>query len=372
METVFYVGGMVVLWAINLLNGTGLGDAYRTTEYAQLLLIIIAVFIIQKRIKRDGACLIEKRYFYVLLLLVIVFVAVSLINGQGFISLRYLWAFLVTFILANTHPSRKILRWVGFCFAGLGLAVLFIFNYMDALDGWNANTIAMIGLFSYLIFIIPYYGVWDFRSFIMLTATGGAYIFMIWRTDSRSCIIAIIIALIMVFRVVSVEKLLSSKIKIVFVLLVPLLVAVFISAFSLFNDVTGLDEWSIERFGKPIFNGRDQTWLLGFQALIKTPLFGSGSINNGIWHNSAITCLTAYGIVGYALWTRLFYLMLSDTIAYQYDICVMGSLTAFTVTYWQQSVELGLFSSTPNLLPYAMLGLLLGRVNCLKERDYEG
>ena len=47
-------------------------------------------------------------------------------------------------------------------------------------------------------------------------------------------------------------------------------------------------------------------------------------------------------------------------------------MTAFLVLYVQQSVELGLMAPNPNLLPYAMLGLLLGRVNYLKERDYEG
>ena len=64
MDTAVYVAGMVALWAVNLLNGTGLGAAYRTTEYARILLIVLCVFVMQLRVRRDGACLVEKRYFY--------------------------------------------------------------------------------------------------------------------------------------------------------------------------------------------------------------------------------------------------------------------------------------------------------------------
>ena len=111
---------------------------------------------------------------------------------------------------------------VGIAYAVLGAAILFIFNYMDALDGWNPNSIAMIGLFSYLVFAIPFYGARDRQSVITLTLVGGAYVFLIWPTESRSCIIAILIALLIVFRVVPFEKIFRSSKGVTVALHVPL------------------------------------------------------------------------------------------------------------------------------------------------------
>lgn len=367
MDSLLYAGGMVVLWAFNLLNGTGLGEAYHTTEYAQILSVLLAAFMMWRRVRQDGICAVEKRYFYVILLLAGTFITVTLLNRHNLTSLDYLWAYLITFILGNTRPSRKTLKLVGFCYAALGLAILFIFNYMDALKGWNPNSIAMIGLFSFLVFVIPYFGARDLQSILMLTLVGGAYVFMLWSTESRSCIVALLVGLVLIFRVISIEKLLDSKPKMVIALLVPLLVAITVCLLSLLGDVAGWDEWSMEKYGKPIFNGRDKVWMEGLGRLRYFFLFGRGYVNGGYWHNSAVACIVAYGAAGYSLWIALFSLMLNDTIPYQWDVCVQGALTAFMVIYWQQSVELGLFSEIPNLLPYAILGMMLGRIKFLQE-----
>lgn len=365
-----YAGGMVVLWAFNLVNGTGLGETYHTTEYAQVLSVLLSAFMLWRKIRKEGICAVEKRYFYVILLLLGTFVAVSFLNGYKFMSLDYLWAFLIVFILANTRPSQKTLKLVGLCYAALGLAILFIFNYMDALDKWNPNSIAMIGLFSYLVFVIPYFGIRDLQSVLMLTLVGGAYVFLLWPTESRSCIITLVIALVLTFRVISIEKLITSRTKILFAMLVPLLVALTICVLSLLGNVAGWDEWSMEKFGKPIFNGRDLTWLEGLSQMRQALWFGNGQIISGYWHNSAIACLTAYGAVGFSLWIAMFCLMINDTRPYQKDICVQGALTAFLVIYWQQSVELGFFSNIPNLIPYAILGIMLGRCHYLREKTW--
>ena len=61
-------------------------------------------------------------------------------------------------------------------------------------------------------------------------------------------------------------------------------------------------------------------------------------------------------------------MLLKEAAPYVKDVCVIGCITAFMVIYWQQSVELGFFAPNPNLLPYAMLGSLLGRINALRSR----
>ena len=39
--------------------------------------------------------------------------------------------------------------------------------------------------------------------------------------------------------------------------------------------------------------------------------------------------------------------------------------------YIQQSVELGLVNENPNILPYIVLGIMLGRVKQLDEKEIE-
>lgn len=368
MDSVIYTGFMLFLWAVSLLNGTGLGAVYRTTEYARILLALIALLFLLHKVRKERGCYVQNRYFFVLLPLAIIFVAVSVFNDRGMMGIDYLWVFLVVFILYNAHPSTTTLKLVGIAYAVLGLAILFTYQYTNALKGWNPNSIAMIGLFSFLTFIIPYYGARDFRSFVMLSLVGCAYGFLIWPTESRSCIIAIIIALLLSFRILSVEKALTSSVGLFLSLLVPLMVAGFVAIASGSNSLAALDQLSQTHLGKPLFNGRDTTWIQGFQQLWRNPLFGSGYISSGIWHNSALACLTAYGIAGYCLWIKLFHMLLKEAEPYVKDVCVIGCMTVFMVIYWQQSVELGFFAPNPNLIPYAMLGILLGRINALRSR----
>ena len=368
MHTFFYTCGMVLLWLINLLNGTGIGNAYRTTEYARLITFAIIAFLMILRASRNGQWRAAKRYFYVLLPMTLLFIAMPLINGHGWVGLNYLWVFLVTYLLSQTKPDRLTMVWVGGAYAVLGLAILFIFNYMDALDGWNPNSIAMIGLFSYLVFIIPYYGAHGWKSRVILTLVGAAYVVLIWPTESRSCSIAVVIALLLVFRIIPAEKTLNSRKKIFWALQIPLIIALLGCLIALTADIEALNNWSLDKLGKTFFSGRDQTWLKAFETLLKKPLLGTGYVDFGIYHNSSVACLIAFGIAGYALWIRLFYILLCDALPYHADVCIAGAIVAFFVIFWQQSVELGLFAPKPNLIPYIILGLILSRTRCIKER----
>ena len=367
MNSIFYLGFMAFLWLVSLFNGTGLGAAYRTTEYARIILIFLAFLVLMEKIRKEQGCYVRKPYFYELLVLCLVFVVTSLGKGYRWLGFDYLWILLIVFILSNTRPSMAVLRLTGLLYAALGLVILLIYGYTDILSGWNPNSIAMIGLFSYLVFIIPFYGARDFRSFLILVLVGAVYAFLILGTDSRSSMAAIALAILLSFRILSVERLLRSPVGLWTALLVPLFIAGFVAILSGSGIADSLNQWSLTQFGKPMFNGRDQTWLDGFLQLKENFLFGSGLISAGIWHNSAMACLTAYGIVGYYLWIRLFRMILEDAAPYSEDLCVIGSMSAFIVIYWQQSVELGFFAPNPNVLPYAILGILLGRINRIEN-----
>lgn len=367
MNSIFYTIGMALLWAVNLLNGTGLGAAYRTTEYAQIVVLVVAMFCIMKRNRTEGGLFMEKRYFNTLVPMAVLFVLVSLLNGQRYLSLEYLWVFLVVYILSTAKPTVNALRLTGICYGVLGLAILWIYNYTDALKGWNPNTIAMTGFFSFLVFTIPFYGMREWRSVLMLPAVGAAYAFLIWPTDSRSCILAIVIALILVLGLIPARKMITSTAGVFLILLVPLFTAVIVCTISALGNVTWLGEWSEETFGKSLFNGRDTAWMQGFQQLMQTPFFGNGYIDSGVYHNSAVACLAAYGVVGYYLWIRLFHTILMDGRNFVGDTCVAGGIVAFLVLFCQQAVELGIFAQNPNLIPYVILGIILGRVNYLRS-----
>ncbi len=369
MSTILYTGGMVLLWAINLLNGTGLGMTYHTTEYAQILALVVAVllFIWEGRFRQGW--LVPRKNFVTLICMVGLFVVVSYLNGYRLVSLDYLWVFLITYIMSRTRPSNQDLYFVGFAYAGLGLAILFIYNYMTALSGWNDNSIAMIGLFSFLVFTIPYYGIRNVKSMIMISLVGAAYVFLLWPTDSRSCMFAIVLDLLIVFRVIPFEKMFRRSWRIYLALQVPLIVALLGCLVATTADMGILNAWSMEEFGKSLFSGREEIWLAFLPAILDNFVFGTGNLISGIYHNSAIACLATYGVVGYGLWIGMFEILVKKTLPYWDDICVAGAISAFFVIFWQQSVELGLFSGSPNIIPYAVIGILLARAKMLKEQQ---
>lgn len=367
MNSILYTIGMVAIWGINLLNGTGLGMAYHTTELAMAVTFVITLLCMGYQVMQEGDILVKPKYFYTIFLMLVIVVGVSFLNNRGTDGILSFWVFMLVYILSRVKVTVEAQRLTSIAYGVLGLAILYIFDYMDVLDGWNANTIAMIGLFSFLIFTIPFYGMTDWRSFVVLPLVGAAYAFLIWPTDSRSCIIVVIVMLLLVLRIIPVRKLLRSSRALFLVLLVPLFVAVFVCLLSAFGDISGLMAWSKETFGKEIFSGRDKIWMNGFQQMWQRPLFGNGNVLSGYWHNSAIACLTAFGVVGYFLWTRLFHLILKEGRPFLDDVCVTGSMVAFLALSCHQSVELGIFALTPSLLPYAILGILLGRVNYLRS-----
>lgn len=370
METIIYTLGMVILWVLNLVKGTGLGQTYNVLGITKVLLIALAFVCLLRKGRREHQLVIERQMFYTLVPMVALFVAVSYIKYRDFAATEYLWSYLIVFILAETRPTRNALRLTGLAYALMGLVVMAVYAYTDFMKGWDGNSVAMVGLSSFLIFLIPYYGVRDFQSKVILLVAGAVFGVLFWQTGSRSCIMAAALALLVFFGFVPTKRLFRSKPMQIVVLLVPLLVAAGIALLTTVLDLSELDAWSMENFQKPIFNGRDVTWLQGFEQIRKNLWFGSGYINPGRWHNSALACLTAYGVIGYLLWLNLFRLIILEGSEFSDDVCVAGCMGAFLVVYIQQSVELGLMAPNPNLLPYAMLGLLLGRANYMRENTW--
>lgn len=365
MNSVIFTAEIVLVWLSSLFNGTGLGDTYHTDRITIAILAVFSVILMLRRRQRT----IPRDIFSAFGGTALIFILSALFHGKGLSAVQYLCCFLLIYIFGQVKVRERAMRLAGLAVLALGTAILAIYNYGTLLSGWNENSIAMIGLFSYILFMASFYNMRSGGAKLLILLAGALMLWLIVPTDSRSCMVVLAITMLLALIMRPCPRALRSRGWVIFFLLIPLLAALCAVIFASFGAASNLDAWSRETFGKPIFNGRDQLWLQGFRELLRQPLFGSGNIGANRWHNSAVACLTSFGILGYGFWLRCLYLPLKRGSAYLNDPVVTGCMTAFLLMNAQQSFELGMFSQNPNLLIYLPLGLLLGRVRYLKERQ---
>lgn len=361
---------MIVLWILNLFNGTGLGTVYQTTEKTRSLIYIAVILIILMKC-REHHLWVDKQDFIIFGGMAFIFIAVSMFKGNGAMGLHYLTAFLLIYCLSKLNVCEKTVKLTGLVYVVMGLGVLYIYNYGSILSGWNANTIGMTGLYSFLFFLISFHDVGSIRSKIIVVVLTLIYIYLIIPTDSRSCTWFAIIAVLFALSILPRNIILKTDSRLYLWLLIPLLVALFVVIISQGTYMQQLNLWSLQKFKKPIFNGRDEIWEYGLNILFNNLLFGRGNLE-GNWHNCIITVLTAYGIIGSTLWVMAFQRILSRGRLWLGDSIVVGCMITFLMMYIQQSVELGLICEVPNLLPYIVLGVMLGRIKYLRENSIQG
>lgn len=367
MKSILYTLLMVVIWTVNLLTGTGLGNAYHTTEYARLIVYFFAILIVISEINNIKGIYVDYDILYSFGAVFILFVLVAWYKGYGLTSLNYLWAFVLIYVVGKMPVTKRAMKLTSFAFGILGIVILCIYDYGTRLSGWNSNSIGMIGLYSFLFFCIPYFKPEKFSDKLILIIVAGIYSYLISPTNSRSSILFAIVAILFALSVISGNLIIGNKRRIILVLLVPLLVAVFVVIVAETGLLNSLNSWSIEKYQKSLFNGRDIIWSFGLSELKNSLIFGTGFIHSGYWHNCAIGCLYAFGVLGYSFWIYSLYIILCKSLNYLNDPIVFGCAISFLVLFVQQSVELGFFAQDPNLLPYLMLGILIGRVKVLRR-----
>lgn len=369
MKSIMYTLLMIVLWILNLFNGTGLGMVYQTTEKTRSLIYIAVILIILMKC-REHHLWVDKQDFIIFGGMAFIFIAISMLKGNGAMGLHYLTAFLLIYCLSKLNVCEKTVKLTGLVYVVMGLGVLYIYDYGSILSGWNGNTIGMTGLYSFLFFLISFHDVNSIRSKVIVVALTLIYIYLIIPTDSRSCTWFAIIAVLFALSIFPRNIILKTDSRLYLWLLIPLLVALVVVIISQGTYMQQLDLWSLQKFKKPIFNGRDEIWENGLNVLFNNLLFGRGNLE-GNWHNCIITVLTAYGIIGSTLWVMAFQRILSRGRLWLRDSIVVGCIITFLMMYIQQSVELGLICEAPNLLPYIVLGVMLGRIKYLRENSIQ-
>ena len=367
MVSMFYAVIMVLLWIVNLFNGTGLDSVYHVTQNARLIVIILSIGVFLLK----GNSHVASRDFFTFGLMIVSFCISSFMKGYGSQPIEYLWVFGLVYLLGHLELDEKAFFWTGLAYGVGGLFILFIYDYGTVLHGWNSNSIAMIGMYSFLIMLIPFFNKTSFRSKSLILITAIAFAYLINPTSSRSCILFSMIGALFAINAIPRKLIYGRSGRMTICLVFPLIIAiivVLVSGTSLFES---LNLWSYLRFGKPIFNGRDEFWRYGFEVLFDNFLIGAGTMNINNWHNSAMTCLSAYGTVGYFLWISSFKNILNQASWWLDDYIVQGCVVSFIVIYVQQSVELGFISANPNLIAYVILGMMLGRIRYLRNEEYE-
>ena len=369
MNGIFIIIFSILLWIVSLVQGSGLGNSINITNKFHILLFIILVPIILIIIRKSSKLNIRKHYLYLLIILFLSFIIIPLLskNTDG---IGYLLAFLVCYLFSLVPLKHRNIKLIALFYGILGVFFLYIYNYTSILSGWNENTIAMIGFFSYAIFYIGFMD--DKKKYrrIFTLVVVILYLYLLNITNSRSSTLFVGLSILFIFNLIRPQNFYEAG-KYIYILFMPLLIVIIVLIVSNTGYYERLNSWSIEQFKKPIFNGREALWQSGVDQLKQHLLFGTKKIGNG-WHNSAITCLTAYGVIGYTAWIALFKNIIDRAKYYFNDSYVCAALTAFLFIYLQQSVELGLIATQPNLIPYVALGIMLGRVRYLKEKNNHG
>lgn len=369
MNTIIYTGILSFFWIVNLFNGTGLDSVYHVTEYTKYFIVgCLCLKVLLEKANKNGLY-VDESTFYIFSGMIIVFLFSSEIHGNGAQALDYLWVFVIVYLVSSMEINEKVLLFSGWIYGGAGLAILYIYNYGTILDGWNENSIAMIGMHSFLVLSIPYFKKGKITSKILLIFATMVFSFLIQPTDSRSGILFLILALVFALNLIPRSIIYGSSTRLMIMLLVPLFVAILVSIVSQSGYMERLDAWSYEQFKKPIFNGRDILWRYGFNQLFSSFFIGIGNMSTANWHNSAIACLVAFGSVGYILWICAFKNIIDKVLFYLDDYLIQGCLVTFIVLYLQQSVELGFISASPSIIPYVMLGMMLGRARYLESYE---
>lgn len=356
---------MGLAWSVSLLYSSGIGIVYDVYSKASFICLAYALILICKTQRRKlPAC--GKVLSICVLIVLFQF---SGYMSSNLLTIDYLVAFVVIYICSQQTVNATTIKLSALMYGILGFIVLFIYNYASAFSGWNSNTIGMLSLFSYAFFLCGMPCPDNKKGKVIFLGVFLIYTLFLAKCTSRGAAIFSLVMALFHLRYIKPESIITNKKRIIIILLVPLLISIGTIFISKNCDMPALDEWSYNHFGKPLFNGRDNLWLYGFSKLEEAPILGHGNLSMVNWHNSAITALVGYGILGYALWIAAFSSLLNKSIHYRSDYLVNITAAAFIIIYLQQSIELGFIAQQVFFIPYAILGLMLGRINTIKKQS---
>ncbi|WP_305156486.1 hypothetical protein [uncultured Muribaculum sp.] len=354
---------IVLVWIISFVEPSGWASSIHLPEKINICILVLSIifylFSPQKR---------QQLSTILVLLLIVSFVFIPVALHNSWQGASYLASLLTVYIVSQGRITSKVIKYTGFSIAVLGLFILFIYTHGTLLNGWNDNAVSMTGLFSLLYFsilLIQKKGSFKFWGWNIITYF---YLVLLFGTDCRSGILFGIISVVGILYSRKVIRLYSRKLFPIILLNIPLLIALIVILISTSGYFHDLNDWSFREFGKPIFNGRESLWELSIMVLDRSDYLGTGKFIMN-YHNSGIAALSVFGVIGYITWISYFNNIMCQLGRYINDDIVFGSIFAFSLIFLQQTVDLGFISPIPNLLPYMILGVGLGRIRLLRESN---
>ena len=353
---------IVSIWIISFISPSGFAQAHHLPELIDKLLLFVSVILYFK--SRKGVFQLKGLLIFGIILS---FILIPLIAYHSWEGASYLVSILIIYCFSKIRFANFEIKYSALIIGALGLGVLAIYCFSNTLSGWNDNAIAMTGLFSFLYYAIYLHTLpkksWKFLLYNVVTIL---YAYLLLKTDCRSAALFLIISLITILFQNKTLNIIKKRHFNILLINLPLLIALLVILLSQTGLYQELNHWSIAKFNKEIFNGRDIIWMSSLETLIQTYWLGIGEFRIN-YHNSAMACLAVFGIIGYLSWTRLFISILKFLKQYIFDPVIFGCITSFCLIFAQQSVDLGFITSHPNMLPYLILGLAYGRIKYITD-----
>ena len=363
IRQIFFAGMAAAISLVSLLAGSGIGKAYHLYPLASLAVTAAFLLFPLGRTLHSGQA--PRREFFLTLGLVLIIGVWPAYKGYGTMGLEYGWLLLLPYVLGQFAFSEQDARAIGFSCGMMAFVIVAARVFLGVFGNWNNNDIAMAGFMGCVVYSAVPWRTWGMK--ILHKVLLVSMTLMLLQLDSRSCLISMLVLAMFAFRIIPVDLFIRKKWIRRLMLIFPLLVAVTVVLFQKSQLFVDLNALSMEYINKPIFNGRNTIWEQGLQIVMDYPWLGKGRIDNGHWHNCAITTMTAFGILGYSLWLYYFDKIMSDAQRWKGDLCLAGCVTAFLTIMFQQSFELGLVSTTASMMPYLIAGVMLGRMRRLSE-----
>jgi len=355
---------VVLVWAFTTINTSGWGIAHNTENIT--VFVIIGWFLITQG-KSQTKLPIGGSNQFLSLFTFLSFILLPLFSQGSWEGATYLSMILLVYCFSQQNVTDRFIVFSGYIMALLGLGVLFVYTRTELLSGWNENQIGMIGFYCYMYYLISMSGKMSFKKATIGIAITVVYTSLLFLTKSRSVLLFIIIAIFVFYFESGIKSFFRSKSSLFWALSVPLIVAVVVVLFpkaSFFDIITDLSSRFLDKSEST--NGRAEIWSQAFRHLSETSFLGCGVFEIN-YHNSAVAVLDVFGIIGYICWFKLFKKPLSHMRDFFFDDIVFGCVMAFLIIFWQQSFELGFVEPYPNMIPYMILGIGLGRVKTIRE-----
>lgn len=363
MRKYFNIITIVLVWIFSVINTSGWGIANDTPTKTNIFIIFWFFIVSCKSVQKLPVS--KNRGLFIFTLLSFVLLPVVIAGSwEGF---TYLLMVPFVYCFSQLKFTEKDFVLWGYIVCALGWLVLMLYTRTEILSGWNDNQIAMIGLFSYIFYSITLYGKMSGRKLTIGLIVSAMYVItLIQKTESRSALFFVIFSVLFAYRGSFIKEYIVRKKFVFYALNVPLIIAIFFVLFPNFILFEYFNDFSLENFNKNAFNGRDELWLESWHRLLATNFIGEGKflINH---HNSAVAVMEVFGIIGYICWYKLLAAPIRYLSTVLDDNLVFGCLMGFLFIFLQQSFELGFVTPSPNMIPYAILGLGIARVNAIKR-----